>query len=250
MRCAWEELSIPNAELYEELRAVDYAGNGHAQQLLHVAVPRNKTPSRAVIFFHGGGLTGGGMECPRALFDGRNAVVIPRYRWIPDVSPQDCLEDAADATAWTMRAFPSVWLGGMSAGAYLAAMVGMDQDFLARRALNCRDLAGLLLISGQMSTHFQLKLTLKYPGANAVPVIDRYAPLFHLSKELPPVLCVTGASGLDVAGRPEENALFHATLKALGHTRSEHHALSGHDHGGAFESCGHLVARFLERYSP
>ena len=66
-------------------------------------------------------------------------------------------------------------------------MTGMDRSYLAAYGIDSRKLAGLLLVSGQMTTHFQLKIDLHYPQSQFEPVIDRYAPLGHLSPELPPI---------------------------------------------------------------
>jgi len=42
-----------------------------------------------------------------------------------------------------------------------------------------------------------------------------------------------------------ENAFMAASLKAMGHQHVIYHSLGGHDHGGAFASCNHLVAKFI-----
>ena len=99
-------------------------------------------------------------------------------------------------------------------------------------------------VSGQMTTHFQVKAELGLPES---PVIDALAPMGHLSADLPPVLLITGESGLDMPGRPEENAFMAASLRALGHPDAHHYALPGHDHGGAFDSCDHLLLKFINR---
>jgi len=240
---------------YRATEVIDYLGEGDPKTRLYLMAPKGGNDFATVVFIHGGGLIEGDPEFPGELIDGRWGVVMVDYRLCPKVKPLDCLSDATAAVAWVMRHIAEfggnpdkVFVGGMSAGCYLAAMVGMAPEYLAGYGLDHRKLAGLLLVSGQMSTHFYLKTVMEYPGENAVPVIDRYAPIYHLSKDLPPIIAVTGASGLDIPGRPEENALMVATLKTLGHQSAEHYALAGYDHGGAMVGCGYLLLRFLEKH--
>ena len=242
------------AERYEPMRTINYLDNGDEKDRLYLMVPKKEKHFATVVFIHGGGLTEGDPEFPGELLDGRWAAAMVDYRLCPNVKPTDCLTDAAAAVAWVIRHIADfggdpnrIFVGGMSAGCYLAALVGMNPEYLAAYGLDHRKIAGLLLISGQMSTHFYFKTAMGYTGENALPVIDRYAPLYHLNKDLPPVIAVTGASGLDIPGRPEENALMVATLKALGHPSAEHYALAGHDHGGTMCACGGLLVRFIER---
>ena len=106
--------------------------------------------------------------------------------------------------------------------------------------------AGLLLISGQMTTHFQVKADLGYPGEQFAPVIDALAPMRYCSKHLPPMLLVTGESPLEMPARTEENAFMAASCRALGHPKCEHYILGGHDHGSCVDSCDHLALRFID----
>lgn len=253
MKGDWNDLSIRNAAAYRPAEIVDYGVAGREHQRIYLHIPATGTDFPATVWFHGGGLTGGGREVPDVLFDGRMAVIEARYRLSPDFPAPAALSDAAAAVARVLKDAKQyginpaqVYVGGMSAGAYLAAMVGMDGSYLAAHGFDHRKLAGLLLISGQMTTHFQLKIDLHYPQTQFQPVIDRYAPLYHLSPELPPVLLVTGESGLDMPGRPEENALMAASLAALGHRMVRCFHLKGCDHGGAFDHCEPSIAAFLK----
>lgn len=207
MRSEWDDLGIPNEDAYHPVETADFGGRGRTDQQLYLRIPKRGTAFPAVVWFHGGGLTGGGREVPDALFDGRMAVIEARYRLSPEFPAPAALADAVAATAWTLKHAEArgidperVFVGGMSAGAWLAAMTGMDRSYLAAYGIDSRKLAGLLLVSGQMTTHFQLKIDLHYPQSQFEPVIDRYAPLGHLSPELPPILLVTGESRARHAG--------------------------------------------------
>lgn len=253
MRGDWDNLKIANEAAYRTVEVIDYGGAGRECQRLYVRAPWTGSGFPATVWFHGGGLTSDGREVPDCLFDGRMAVIEARYRLSPDFPAPAALSDAAAAVARVLadaakyRIDPKrIFLGGMSAGAYLAAMAGMDGGYLAAYGFDHRELAGLLLISGQMTTHFQLKADLHYPQSQFQPVIDRYAPLYHLSAELPPILLVTGESGLDMPGRPEENALMAASLRALGHRMVRCFHIAGADHGGAFDRCESYIADFLK----
>ena len=253
----WTAPTIPHAEKFREVRRINYAEAGNEYQSLFLSVPRNAERTPTVVFFHGGGMTRDVRETPDELFENARYIVAEcRYRLSPEFDPRYALEDAADAVAWVLRNIADcggdparVFLGGMSAGAWLAALVGMDPKLLARRGFDCHTLLGLVLISGQMTTHFQLKADLKYPGPRYRPVIDEYAPLYYAAADVPPVLLVTGEPGRDIACRAEENALMRSALKALGHKDVSHFIMTGCDHVGAFYHSGTAVSAFLLRHT-
>lgn len=253
MKNEWNDFRIPNAAAYLSTRCADFGGRGWEEQSLYITTPRTTGSHPAAVWFHGGGLTAGCQEVPDSLYDGRLAVIEARYRLSPAYPAPAALEDAATAVAWVIIHAEEfgidrtrILVGGMSSGAWLAAMVGMDGRWLARHGFNHRKLAGLFLISGQMTTHFRFKADMGYPQTQFEPVIDRYAPLGHLAADLPPILLVTGESGLDMPGRPEENAFMAASLKALGHPWVRCVQLAGCDHGGSLDGCGPVLAAFLD----
>ena len=254
MKGPWEEFSIPNEELFHPFEQVNYAGSTDPDQTLYLTRPKKTAPVPLVIFFHGGGMTGGNRECPTGLYNGLYAVAEPRYRFTPAAPAPAQILDAAKCIAWCFENAGRygidrnhIFVGGMSAGAYLAAIAVMDPRFLAPYGLSFRDVAGLTLISGQMSAHFRVKQDLGRDNGPYNPLIDEYAPLAHLSPELPPILMVTGESGLDMPGRPEENAYMAASLRAMGHRHVFCYALPGHNHGGAFLSCDVLLLNFIAK---
>ena len=55
-----------------------------------------------------------------------------------------------------------------------------------------------------------------------MPVIDEYAPLWHVTnwKDIPPIVCIVGSPPWEWEGRAEENELLVGTLKGLGHKRA------------------------------
>lgn len=225
------------------------------KQELYLGIPKGKQNFTTVLYFHGGGLTGDGIEMPPRLIDGECAVIAARYR-VSDGSNTalDALDDAVTATAWVMAHIPEyggdprkIFIGGTSAGAWQAAMVGMNPALLAKHGFDNRSLAGIMCVSGQMGTHFTVKADLHRKEHPWAPVIDEYAPLKYVSADLPPVLLMTGDYGMELPTRAEENAYMAAALREVGHKDARHHVLGGHAHCDIHFSCDRLMQNFIAR---
>ena len=99
--------------------------------VLDLYYPTNIENYPTVVWFHGGGLTGGAKEIPEALKNKGIAVVGVNYRLNPKVKSPKYIEDAAAAVAWVFKNIegykgnPSlIFVSGHSAGGYLASMIG------------------------------------------------------------------------------------------------------------------------------
>lgn len=189
-----------------------------------------------IVWFHGGGLTDGEREIPEYLKTKGVAVVGVEYRLSPDVKSSECIKDAAAATAWTFKNVekyggnPSlIFVSGMSAGGYLAYMVGLDKKYLAAHDIDANKIAGLIPFSGQAITHFTVRKERGIPGEQ--PIIDEMAPLFHVRADAPPLLIITGDRELEMLGRYEENAYMMRMMKVAGHKRVRIYELDGSNHG-------------------
>ncbi len=203
-----------------------------------------------LVWFHGGGLTGGRRSVPRALERQGLAVVAAGYRLSPQAQAPTYLEDAAAAVAWTFRhiaefggATNRIFVGGHSAGGYLALMLGLDRRWLAAHGIDANALAGLVPASGQCITHFTIRKERGIPEGQ--PLVDAFAPQFHVRRDAPPVLLTTGDRELELLGRYEENAYLWRMLKIAGHPDVRLHELQGYDHGGMVEPAFPLVVRFI-----
>ena len=117
----------------------DAAGDGNIDTMcrLDIYYPVGKTGFSTVVWYHGGGLTGGRREIPEALKDKGLAVVGVEYRLSPTVKVADCVDDAAAAAAWVVKHIASyggdpgrVFVAGHSAGGYLTSMIGLDKRWL------------------------------------------------------------------------------------------------------------------------
>ena len=67
------------------------------------------------------------------------------------------------------------------------------------------------------------------------PIIDKFAPLYHVRKDAPPLILITGDKELELLGRFEENAYLARMMKVVKHSKTELYELQGLDHGGMVE---------------
>lgn len=204
-----------------------------------------------VVWFHGGGLTGGSREIPARLKGNGFAVAGVEYRLSPNVNVATCIDDAAAAVAWVMEHIDEyggspekVFVAGHSAGGYLTAMVGLDRSYLKAYDKDADKLAGLIPYSGHTITHFTARKEMGL--GDKQPLVDKLAPLFHVRSDSPPVLLITGDRDLELLGRYEENAYLWRMMQVVGHPDCELFELEGYGHGMT-EPAHPLLIKFVER---
>ncbi len=212
---------------------------------LDVTLPgKSAQPFATFVWFYGGGLKNGGKdlasehcaEIAAAFAKEGVAVVVPDYRLNPRAHYPEYVDDAAAAFAWTVRHIAKhggdprkVFIGGHSAGGYLALLVAFDETRLKPYGLGLKDVAGVAQVSGQVFTHYTVR---EERGQGRYSVTsDEAAPAFHVKRTLPPVL--TLYSDHDMTGRAEENQFLIAMLKGAGHADTYSLRLDGTDHGSA-----------------
>jgi len=208
-----------------------------SQCVLDLYYPKGVQNFATIIWFHGGGITGGSKEIPKALTEKGFAVIGVEYRLSPKVKAPAYIEDAAAAVAWIFTHITSyggnadlIFVSGHSAGGYLGMMITLDKKYLNSYKIDANKIAGLIPFSGQAITHFTIR---KERGINDTqPVIDEYAPLFHVRADAPPMLLITGDREMELLGRYEENAYLLRMMKLAGHKRTKLYELGGFDHGG------------------
>jgi len=233
-------------------RADDYQ---KTQCHLDLRYPTNRLGFATVVWFHGGGLTGGKrhfIELKRPEI----AIAAVGYRLSPKVAHPGYLEDAAAATAWVIKNIAQyggdsnkVFVAGHSAGGYLSAMIGMDPRWLAAQGVSNLQLAGLIPVSGQVTTHFHVKKLRGDTGPEYRPIIDEFAPLYHSASNLPPICLILGDRNIEYKNRVEENALLAVSLKNLGHQHVEFYEMGGLNHGSVGEGGMILLRNFVDKYS-
>jgi acetyl esterase/lipase len=137
-----------------------------------------------------------------------------------------------------------VFVSGHSAGGYLTSMIGLDKKWLKVHDVNADDLAGLIPLSGQAITHFTVRA--ERGVENTRPVIDELAPLYHVRKDCPPLLLISGDRNKELLGRYEETAYLWRMMKEVGHKDVELLELQGYDHGGMAEPAFPLLLKFVK----
>lgn len=173
---------------YSYDRNVPYRGNTgdeYASKMcrLDIAYQPDVQNAPVVVWFHGGGLTGGSREIPSGLLTDGMVVVGVEYRLSPHVKTMEIVDDAAAAVAWVFDNIgkyggdtSSIYIAGHSAGGYLVDMVGLDKKLLARYGKDADKLAGIIPFSGQVITHFETRNQRELKPLQ--PTIDETAPLY------------------------------------------------------------------------
>ena len=207
-----------------------------------------------IVWFHGGGLRAGNKSIPKQLKNQGHAVVAVNYRLFPKVKCPIYIEDAAAAVAWTFKNISRyggnpdrIFVSGHSAGGYLTSMVGLDKDYLAKHDIDANRIAGLIPFSGHTITHFTPRQERGIPGEQAI--IDRFAPLYHVRPDCPPLILITGDRELEMLGRYEENAYFWRMMKVAKHNSSKLYELQGFNHGGMAEPAFRILLRHISSQS-
>jgi acetyl esterase/lipase len=218
------------------------------QCTLDIYYPKASKGFATIVWFHGGGITGGSKEIPKALMEKGYAVIGVEYRFSPKVTAPKYIEDAAAAVAWVFRHIAEyggnpdlLFVSGHSAGGYLGMMITLDKRYLKKYDINADKIAALIPFSGQAITHFTIRKERGIPETQ--PLIDEYAPLYFVRKDTPPILLITGDRERELFGRYEENAYLLRMLKLTGNTRARLYELLGFDHGGMAEPAFPLLLR-------
>lgn len=219
---------------------------------LDVYYPTDTKDFATVVWFHGGGLTKGERSVPDGLKGRGIAVVAANYRLSPRVKAPAYIQDAAAAVAWTFRHIEKyggstrkIFVSGHSAGGYLTSMVGLDKRWLSAHDIDANRVAGLIPYSGHTVTHFTVRAERGIPDTQ--PIVDDLAPLYHVRKDAPPLLLITGDRDMEMLGRYEETAYLWRMMQVVGHPRTELYELEGYDHGQMAEPAHPLLIRFVQK---
>jgi acetyl esterase/lipase len=222
---------------------------------LDVYYPKGTKDFPTIVWFHGGGLSGGNRKsgegfAKRFTAEGI-AVVLAGYRLAPKAKNPAWTEDAAAAVAWTIKNIgkykgdPSkVFVAGHSAGGYLTGMVGLDKRWLAKHEIPVSKLAGCIPIAGQMVTHS----TIRAEKGMKKAYVDEFAPIHHVGAGGPAWLVIVGDK--DSPDRVKESEDFAAAMKKAGHKHIELDIVAGRNHGsiaGKFaDQNDEVTARMVE----
>lgn len=252
-------LTLQAQETYKTVKDISYIPAGETDGYrkerckLDVYYPVGKKGFPTIVWFHGGGLEGGGKHVPEMFMNQGFAVVAVNYRLSPKAQNPAYTEDAAAAVAWAYKHIEEyggsprrVFVTGHSAGGYLTLMVGLDKSYLQEYGVDADSIAAYLPISGQTVTHFTIRKERSLP--EGIPVIDQYAPCNKARKDTPPFVLITGDRNLEMADRYGENALLASVLKNIGNKKVSLYELQGFDHGQVYVPGCCLVANYIRNF--
>lgn len=214
----------------EAQRVVYKRVKGRELELVYCLPEQEDKPCTAVVWIHGGGLTGGRAEdyIPHCRFFAEAGIVgiSVEYRLLSDeVTVEDCIADAADAVRY-IRLHAGLFgidpkriaVVGESAGGYLATAlvtVAEDSDGCSRpdAVVNCNgvvDLTGAFMYFVSPESHVR-------PEEAAEEVKKRakeLSPLYHVGSSLPPLLNLQGKRDRTV--EPGITEAFHRAYREKG----------------------------------
>ncbi len=191
-----------------------------ALDIYHPDTPGAGRP--VLVFFYGGGWRSG--DKADYAFLGQTmakrgiVTVIANYRLYPQVTFPAFLSDAADAAGWAVRHASEyggdphrVYLMGYSTGAYMAAMLTLDRQYLARDGLAPTDYAGMIGLAGPYDfSQISKEYAALFPDGNS----PRANPVDQVTGQPPPMLLLSGSND-DVV--PVQNtSLLAARVNAAG----------------------------------
>ena len=245
------EYELKSDILYTDSEVTTLTPYAEERCRLDIYYPKNKQHFATVVWFHGGGIRAGNKFIPEELKEKGIAVVAANYRLNPKVQAPVYIEDAASAIAWTMKHIgeyggdPSeIYVSGHSAGGYLASMVGMDTTYLQKHGLRANDLAGIISYSGHAITHFTIRSEMGLDWHNTL--IDRYAPLSHIRKDIPPLVLILGDREKELFGRYEEVAYLWRMMQLIGHPFTKIYEIEGYTHGEMAVPAHHILLNSIK----
>ena len=248
--------AIASAQTYRQVNDISYTVKSDAYSLerlkLDVYHPEGITDRPVIVWFHGGGLEGGNKEIPERLKEKDLVVVGVNYRLLPLVTVEETLDDAAEAVAWAFRQIAEyggdprkIVVTGHSAGGYISMMLCLDKHWLAAYGVDADNVMMYVPFSGQAITHFNVRKMQGIPPLQAT--IDKYAPLYWVRGDCPPLVLVCGDRELELYGRYDENQYLARMMKLAGHQQTYLYEIDGHGHSGMIEPSFHILETHLKQ---
>lgn len=219
---------------------------------LDIYYPENRKGFKTVVWFHGGGLTGGAKSVPEQLMNQGIAVVAVNYRLYPEARCPAYIQDAAAAVAWTFRHIaeyggdPSkIYVSGHSAGGYLTLMLALDKRWLCSENIDADSVAAYYPVSGQTATHFTIRT--ERGISFTTPVVDCMAPLGNVRKLGTRLVLLTGERSKEMMARYEENLYLKSVLEGIGNPEIPIYEFQGTDHGTVLDPAFRVILEDMFR---
>lgn len=212
--------------------------------------PADPAPRPVIVFIHGGGWHSGAPGDYR--FVGRTfarqgyVVVLVGYRMVPDGAWPHMLEDSARAVAWVRDHVADyggdparVFLMGHSAGAYNAAMLALERQWLGREGVPEGFVKGVVGLSGPYDFYpFTSDSARAAFGHVADPALTQ--PIHYARGDATPMLLLTGDA--DSTVKPRNSRALAKALSEAG-LPTEPVVLAGVDHAGTVMKLAHPFLR-------
>lgn len=184
------------------LKNVRFASGARGQMNLY-APKQAVTAAPLIVFWYGGAWQRGSKDDYRfvgAALAARGAVaVVPDYRLYPEVRFPEFLRDAAAAVARAQQAAPQhgadprrTVLGGHSAGAYIAAMLALQPQYLRDAGVDPASIAGFFGLSGPYALVPDTQILHAIFTATATPA--QFQVVRQVQAGPPPALLVHGTA--------------------------------------------------------
>lgn len=247
----------PQDEGYNFVQNVSYVSADEIDEyrkercVLDIYYPDTDEGFATLVWFHGGGLTGGSKELLEGFRRQGFAVVAVNYRLFPKCKCPDYIDDAAQAVAWTYDNIEKyggdkdhIYVSGHSAGGYLTLMVALAKEYTAKYGFDADKIAKAYPVSGQTVTHYTIRKERGLP--DGIPVVDGYAPMSHAGRGGAPMVLISGDRDLEMLARYEENAHLQALLEHFGHD-SVLYEMQGFDHGTVLAPAVALITSDIRR---
>lgn len=196
-----------------------------ARQRLDVYRPAHVTGAAPmVVFFYGGNWNSGERSdylfVAEALASRGFVVVLADYRLYPEVRFPDFLDDCALAVRWAFEHGAeyggdtrNFYLMGHSAGAYNAAMLALNPQYLRGAGVDVKRLRGLITLAGPFDfLPLQNKVSKKVFGFPDTPLNTQ--PIQFASASAPPALLLTAKE--DDVVDPGNSVRLGARLRSQG----------------------------------
>lgn len=239
-------------------RNIPYAGNDTRRQLLDVYAPNGAKDLPVVVWMHGGGWRRGDkllvQKKPQAFNDQGYVFVSINYRFVPNHQMNDLATDVATAIKWVHDHIDeyggspkTIFVGGHSAGAHLAALVCSDESYLKSQGLDLTNIAGCFPVDTATYDAYKLITFLQrmksdrselYTNAfgDTAESQKKYSPVTHIQagNTYPPFLLLHVASRADAT---LSSNMFAKAVNAAG-GQAETFAAQGKDHGSINKELG------------
>lgn len=178
-----------------------------------------------IVYFHGGGLSGGTKadwryaEIAKSFVENGFGFVSVEYSKYPDAKFPVYIEDCAEAVSFVKNNIKNyggsggIIISGQSAGAWISLMLCFDRKYLENVSVNPDEIKGFLIDSAQATSHFNvLKIE---EGLNPLTQrIDKYAPLYYVDENTRFSRMLLIVYENDMPCRPEQNMLLFKNILA------------------------------------